>query len=197
MYEEARRIHEALGDRWGLSYTLRYLAVVLWMEADYTAARPVIDASLSLAREIGDSQGVGLSLTVTSYVACSLGEHKAAETAARNALRSTNGTATGGAQRRRCGRSEWRSPDRVATREANAHHKRALVDLLRDRRPLLHGCVLHRAGAGSPGRRSATRCGMPTSCRLRDDDGYGRAAMAMAQYQAVHPADSGPGSRRA
>ena len=75
MYEEARRIHEALGDRWGLSYTLRYLAVVLWMEADYTAARAVIDASLSLAREIGDSQGVGLSLTVTSYVACSLGEH--------------------------------------------------------------------------------------------------------------------------
>src|SRR5690348_9955309 len=25
MYEEARGIHERMGDRWGLSYTLRYL----------------------------------------------------------------------------------------------------------------------------------------------------------------------------
>ena len=56
MYEEARRIHEALADRWGLSYTLRYLAVVLWMEADYAAARRVIDASLSVARAIGDGR---------------------------------------------------------------------------------------------------------------------------------------------
>ena len=57
MYEEARRIHEALGDRWGLSYTLRYLAVVLWMEADYAAARAVIDASLALARKSATARG--------------------------------------------------------------------------------------------------------------------------------------------
>jgi tetratricopeptide (TPR) repeat protein len=112
MYEEARRIHEALGDRWGLSYTLRYLAVVLWMEADYTAARAVIDASLSLAGKFGKGE-VSLAVTATSRA------HSASTRPLKRRpamlFQNKNRMATGGAQRRRCGRSEWRSPDRVAT----------------------------------------------------------------------------------
>jgi tetratricopeptide (TPR) repeat protein len=163
MYEEATRIHDALGDRWGLSYTLRYLAVVLWMEADYTAARAVIDASLSLAREIGDSQGVGLSLTVTSYVACSLGEHKAAETAARNAFskQESYGDRRGAAQ------ALWTLGMAVA---GQGRYARPMRTTNARCRPFLRSAtaiswvVLHRAGTSSPGRRSATRCGIPISC---------------------------------
>src|SRR4029078_13530733 len=77
MYEEARRIHEELDDRWGLSYTLRYLAVVLWLEADNAEASRVSTARLAVARAIGDGQGVAITLTVQSYVACSLGDHEA------------------------------------------------------------------------------------------------------------------------
>src|SRR5438105_2025858 len=70
----------------GSSQTLRYLAVVLWMEADYAAARPVLDAALALASEIGDRQGTATALIVSSYVARSLGENEAAEAAASEAL---------------------------------------------------------------------------------------------------------------
>ena len=126
MYEEARRIHEAHADHWGLSYTLRYLAVVLWMEGEYAAARPVIESSLSLASQIGDRQGVAITLTVKSYVSRSLGEHPAAEAAAREsfAQHEAYGDRRGAAQ------ALWALGMAVAGQgryvEANAHHKRAL-----------------------------------------------------------------------
>ena len=126
MYEEARSIHEALQDEWGLSYTLRYLAVVLWMEAEYAAALPVIEASLALATHIGDRQGMATTLTVKSYLACSLGEHVAAESAATDSLaeRTSYGDRRGGAQ------ALWALGMALAGQgrhiEANVHHKRAL-----------------------------------------------------------------------
>src|SRR4029077_2275953 len=113
--------------RWGLSYTLRYLAVVLWMEADYPAARRVIEKSLSLAREIGDRQGVAITLTVQSYVACSLGEHKAAEAAAADSLAQHElyGDRRGAAQ------AQWALGMALAGQrryaDATALHKRALA----------------------------------------------------------------------
>jgi DNA-binding CsgD family transcriptional regulator len=127
MYEEARRIREAQDDRWGLSYTLGHLAVVLWMETEYAAARPVIEAGLALATAIGDSQGSATTLTVRSYVARSLGDHEAAETAAREALslHETYGDRRGGAQ------ALWALGMALAGQgrygEATGHYKRALA----------------------------------------------------------------------
>jgi predicted ATPase/DNA-binding CsgD family transcriptional regulator/DNA-binding XRE family transcriptional regulator len=121
-----RRIHEALGDRWGLSYTLRYLAVTLWMEADYAAARPVIEAALALAGEIGDRQGAATTLTVPSFVSRSLGENAAAEAAASEALalHQSYGDRRGGAQ------ALWALGMALAGQgrygEASAPYKRAL-----------------------------------------------------------------------
>ena len=127
MYEEARRIHEELGDRWGLSYALRYLAVVLWMEADYARAGEVIAASLAVAREIGDGQGIAITLTVRSYVACSLGDHKAAEAAA--AASFAHHERYG--DRRGVAQAQWALGMAITGQgghaEATALHKRALV----------------------------------------------------------------------
>jgi DNA-binding CsgD family transcriptional regulator len=127
MYEEARRIREALGDRWGLSYTLGHLAVVLWMETKYAAAQPVIELGLALASTIGDSQGSATTLTVKSYVARSLGENDAAEAAAREALslHESFGDRRGGAQ------ALWALGMATAGqgryRNASEHYKRALA----------------------------------------------------------------------
>ena len=86
MLQEAQHIHAAHGDHWGLSYTLRYLAVVLWMEADYTSADQAIETALALAREIGDREGAATTLTVRSYVSRSLDDNLVAEGAALESL---------------------------------------------------------------------------------------------------------------
>ena len=97
------------------------------MEANYSAARRVIEAALALASEIGDRQGAATSLTVSSYLSRSLGENEAAEVAAREALalHESYGDRRGAAQ------ALWAFGMAVAARRrlnaACASYKRALA----------------------------------------------------------------------
>ena len=93
----------------GLSYTLRYLAVVLWIGSGLHHRRPGDETALALAREIGDREGAATTLTVRSYVSRSLDDNLVAEGAALESLALHEGMATGAAPARRSGRWAWRS----------------------------------------------------------------------------------------
>lgn len=63
LYEQSGVLYQALGDRWGLAYTLMGLGSLLWDQSAYVKASQFLESSLTIQREIGDQRGAAASLS--------------------------------------------------------------------------------------------------------------------------------------
>jgi len=61
--EESRKIYSAVGDQWGVSNALEYIAYVHSLHAEWDQAEKIYEQALALNRKIGSKTGAAIDLT--------------------------------------------------------------------------------------------------------------------------------------
>lgn len=62
LFEEKLRLHQTLGDEWGVANSINNLGIIALRESNYSEARSLYEKSLALWRGLGNEQAVALAL---------------------------------------------------------------------------------------------------------------------------------------
>ncbi|MCC6170273.1 MAG: tetratricopeptide repeat protein [Caldilineaceae bacterium] len=80
-FEQSLALWRELENRWGIAFTLGWLAWVETVPGDPAMARPLAEASVTLFREIGDAWGIAFALETLGAIASKLGDYTLARSA--------------------------------------------------------------------------------------------------------------------
>ncbi len=72
--EEARKIYNAVGDRWGVSNALEYIAYVHTTRGEWDSAEKLDQEALAVNRAIGNKTGIAVDLTAIAAVRETVGD---------------------------------------------------------------------------------------------------------------------------
>jgi predicted ATPase/DNA-binding SARP family transcriptional activator/Tfp pilus assembly protein PilF len=78
LQDESLALHRELGDRLGISASLRNLGHILYQQGEHEVARPLFEESLAIGRELQDPSGIAASLNFLGILAYAGGKYDAA-----------------------------------------------------------------------------------------------------------------------
>ena len=75
LFDEKLKLHQKLGDNWGVANSINNLGIIALRDRDYVTARALYEESLNLWQELGNERAVALALSNLGNVADMLGDY--------------------------------------------------------------------------------------------------------------------------